>query len=1034
MKRWLFLIALLSCFSSFCQSDSANYIRNNSKIRYKAIWADSSITLGLFRIMATDSISTRAYARHYADSVVAIGGGSSKNADSLQHIIGTAYMKYADSATMLMAYRIAINSRLKYTDTAGMLAAYATAINLRMKYTDTTAMLAAYQTSLNGKQAQLNGTGFVKVSGTTITYDNSSYLTITSAASTYFPLIGGSITGGTGNGFVGFPTQSTDPTTITGQTLLYRPPSGLGFFALRHSNGFISYLNSSITANRTWRFPDSTGTVALTQNIPAVFNQYAQVWVDTLGNDATGQVGNAALPFKTIKAALGATTTPFIGRVVNIGYGTFTSPDTFNIRSNTWFRGSGKPVLNSQIKIPFFDSIAISSPTKLVGGTILDSTLALFGKNNIIVTDLGIDVGADWSNSKNGGIAADGLVSGQYFNLANNPPQVAQSVNPPYYGIVVDHVIVLGKSPTSPFHDFLFENTFNPIISNCEAYNNIYGFVFKTIGGTITNLITAGHDTSPLIFKSNFYAQCTGVTISNVYIYSLTPWDTDAMWLQPADAGFNLSRLKISNINIYKTRRGVLGVAGPANIDECSIDGVNITKTQGDAFTMSNFVNGSMRNITIDSCGGRGFVDTLGSDHLDENIFANKCQTGISISGNNPSGQVIVNNVTAVKNSINNYVFGANTIWRTIVTNGGNTSGTYPYESIPNVTASKIAVGTPTAQASIQSTGTLFITGAANVPSSGTGFYADYTGSVVQLGGNNFGTNTQVPGQIGFTNIKLLTGTSGATPALYAETASGNGRIGINTLTPSAGFDANVYGRFSGAANVPITGAGLEFFYQSDTCYHIAYNRTDNRYINHVFNGLNYFFRTRGNRTPFLIDSTTKTTITAQLFVNKDSTINVSTLGTNMLVLQDSANNRIGRSAPSVLYPNLDTRYLQSSNSAFDSTAKATVSTTNATPTTIMTIPIQTGSVYFVQFSTDGNSGSGSAACAFQQVVLIRNPSGTAVIADGGTQNIFTPMQDSSLGTTSVTASVSGTNLIIQVTGVASTNINWKTSITIRKV
>jgi hypothetical protein len=42
--------------------------------------------------------------------------------------------------------------------------------------------------TFNGKQAALNGTGFVKISGTTISYDNSTYLTTSSAASTYVPL------------------------------------------------------------------------------------------------------------------------------------------------------------------------------------------------------------------------------------------------------------------------------------------------------------------------------------------------------------------------------------------------------------------------------------------------------------------------------------------------------------------------------------------------------------------------------------------------------------------------------------------------------------------------------------------------------------------------------------------------------------------------------------------------------------------------------------------------------------------------------
>jgi hypothetical protein len=56
-------------------------------------------------------------------------------------------------------------------------------------------LLPADWTTFNNKQSQLNGTGFVKASGTSITYDNSTYLTTSSAASTYLPLTGGTLTG-----------------------------------------------------------------------------------------------------------------------------------------------------------------------------------------------------------------------------------------------------------------------------------------------------------------------------------------------------------------------------------------------------------------------------------------------------------------------------------------------------------------------------------------------------------------------------------------------------------------------------------------------------------------------------------------------------------------------------------------------------------------------------------------------------------------------------------------------------------------------
>lgn len=56
-------------------------------------------------------------------------------------------------------------------------------------------LTSANFTIFNSKQAAINGTGFVKASGTTISYDNSTYLTTSSAASTYLPLVGGTLTG-----------------------------------------------------------------------------------------------------------------------------------------------------------------------------------------------------------------------------------------------------------------------------------------------------------------------------------------------------------------------------------------------------------------------------------------------------------------------------------------------------------------------------------------------------------------------------------------------------------------------------------------------------------------------------------------------------------------------------------------------------------------------------------------------------------------------------------------------------------------------
>jgi hypothetical protein len=48
-------------------------------------------------------------------------------------------------------------------------------INLKLNISDTASMLSGYQSAINSKQPQLNGTGFVKASGTSISYDNNTY-------------------------------------------------------------------------------------------------------------------------------------------------------------------------------------------------------------------------------------------------------------------------------------------------------------------------------------------------------------------------------------------------------------------------------------------------------------------------------------------------------------------------------------------------------------------------------------------------------------------------------------------------------------------------------------------------------------------------------------------------------------------------------------------------------------------------------------------------------------------------------------------
>jgi hypothetical protein len=98
------------------------------------------------------------------------------------------------------------------------------------------ALSAADWTAFNSKQQALNGTGFVKISGTTISYDNTSYL----------PLTGGTLTG-TLNG-----TTAVFSNTVTGfQGTFTDGNQGLIIGYYTNGNGFGAIYPSTVTPNNS---------------------------------------------------------------------------------------------------------------------------------------------------------------------------------------------------------------------------------------------------------------------------------------------------------------------------------------------------------------------------------------------------------------------------------------------------------------------------------------------------------------------------------------------------------------------------------------------------------------------------------------------------------------------------------------------------------------------------------------------------------------------------------------------------------------
>lgn len=452
-------------------------------------------------------------------------------------------------------------------------------------------------------------------------------------------------------------------------------------------------------------------------------------YVDTLGNDATGVVNNPAKPFLTINAALDAL--PATGGTVKIGIGEFIVPDTSKIKSNIWFAGSGMPHYDDTNTVGGLYNIGTTAITKMVGGTILHGFFLIpFNRNNVDMSDLGVDNGSAWVNANNGGVALDCIGYAQLFgpglNSADGFHLLQTSANP-RTGINVWNVSALVKSPTDMVHAFIFENMINPDVHNIYSCYGFAGIVIKTIGGVYTGLHAMGHSDAGIYLKSNDYSYCYNVTIDGFEITSVGSYDGGGFHINANDAGSpGLYQCVIGNGNISQTKYGIKSAGNV--IDNVFINNVNSVLCQGDGFYFPALFYSFINNCSARSCGGDGFnlSNTTGA-------------------GGNASGPYIVNCISASNSG-----------------DGFQTNGTHRIE-LENVTAqNNIGYG-------INSVGTALYIGLHHEISNGLGDISGILNTKLTVGVG--GT-----GNISLTPYAIIAGGTTSTGAL--QQVSGLGTVG----------------------------------------------------------------------------------------------------------------------------------------------------------------------------------------------------------------------------------------------------------------
>jgi hypothetical protein len=239
---------------------------------------------------------------------------------------------------------------LLVSDTASMLTPY-------FRDTDTTSLNLVSRFA--AKQNILNGTGFVKASGTNITYDNSSYLRTGLADSTYLKLTGGTLTGAL-SGTTGNFSTSLGVGTSTASPVLYAGGSG---------NQEIHFYSD----------PASEGT----QTILRLTNKNAGFYTYGAYFKSIFQRG-----LNEYHAALGAGLTEFLylentaGGAKNLGI--FNSNPSYNLDLTGTFNATGNSLIGGTLGVT--GAATLSSTLGVTGATTLSGALTV---NNATVFNEG---------------------------------------------------------------------------------------------------------------------------------------------------------------------------------------------------------------------------------------------------------------------------------------------------------------------------------------------------------------------------------------------------------------------------------------------------------------------------------------------------------------------------------------------------------------------------------------------------------------------------------------------------------------------
>lgn len=466
---------------------------------------------------------------------------------------------------------------------------------------------------------------------------------------------------------------------------------------------------ATLTANRTYTFPDKDGTPAMLSDIPAVppginAGSYATLTlaVAACPNPGTVIIGTA-IPLSANLTVPSTCTLRFErGGVVNIATATtatinsaIIAPEDAQVFSLTgtgavaglkfvrpeWFGGNVGAAYSALAstggKIQFRAGTYISpwvshateitkpnvelagvgqpdynsqtAPTALVGGTILQGPVWVMSDPAGPASGFYVhDLGVDSGSAVVTALFAGTAQEGLFLNNNN---YTGSSLGPPFAeGVRVQNITTLLQSPTVAFHSILVENADGAVVENVRTQNGVYGLVVKGRRYKVDGVYSRGHHNFCAYFKSDgTYGESDDTQVANVRCEAqVTNGDTGPVQFE-AQATNGITGATLSNIIVKGTTAGIYLVGSGGQINNVTLSGFYVDTVSG----VGLYVNGSAGNFTNRVVIANGVINTTGSHGIQIGAYSADTQLS-NINVQNVTGDGVNNSgVNTMANFVN---------------------------------------------------------------------------------------------------------------------------------------------------------------------------------------------------------------------------------------------------------------------------------------------------------------------------------------------------------------------------------------------